>query len=76
MLTLRTDAAAFAQCRSNMGKDIKKYGHVSIETKATCVDNYAETAEIQMPVSGTCGIRDPFDTYGKIAKEPLASNMK
>ena len=37
--TLRNDADALAQCQSDVEKDIKKYGHVSIETKAMCVNN-------------------------------------
>ena len=73
MRTLRTDAAALAQCRSDVEKDIKNYGHVSIETKAMCVNDYAKQAEVQMSVCGACGIRDPFDTYGGTAKDPGAN---
>ncbi len=77
MRTLRTDAAALAQCRNDVEKDIKNYGHVSIETKAMCVNNYAKQAGVQMSVCGACGIRDPFDTYGEELQKSLGQiNMK
>jgi hypothetical protein len=65
--TLRHDPSALAQCRSDVEDDITMYTHVSVGTKARCVDRFAERAEVQMRVCGACGIRDPFDMCDKIA---------
>ena len=70
--TLRNNPAALAQCQCDVEKDIAKYAHVSIETKARCVDAYAETADVKMFVCGACGLRDPFD---KCEKEVEFSNI-
>ena len=63
--TLRNHSNALAQCRRDVENDIAKYAHVSVETKARCVDAYAERADVKMSVCGACGLRDPFDKCGK-----------
>ena len=68
--TLRHDAEALAECRRDVMKDIKTYAHVSIESKARCVDDFAKRAEAPMHVCGSCGIRDPNDTYCQNEKDP------
>jgi hypothetical protein len=61
--TLHGNAAALAECRRDVKTDILKYSHVSIETKAECVDRFAEMEAMPMHVCGACGVRDPFETY-------------
>ena len=51
-------------------KDIETYAHVSVETKARCVDAFAKRADVCMHVCGSCGIRDLVDTYGQDPKDP------
>jgi hypothetical protein len=63
--TLRDHPAAMAQCRLDVMEDIRKYAHVSLETKARCVKCFAQRADVLMRVCGACGIRDPFDTCEK-----------
>jgi len=68
--TLAHDGEALAQCRRDVMKDIKTYAHVSVETKARCVDAFAKRADVSMHVCGSCGIRDLSDTYGQDQKDP------
>ena len=68
--TLAHDEEARAQCIRDVMKDIETYAHVSVETKARCVDAFAKRADVCMHVCGSCGIRDLVDTYGQDPKDP------
>jgi hypothetical protein len=70
MRTLAHDEEALAQCRRDVMKDIKTCAHVSVETKARCVDAYAKRADVCMHVCGSCGIRDLSDMYGQDPEDP------
>ena len=70
--TLRNNPDALAICERDVEIDIAKYAHVSVETKARCVNAYAQTADVKMFVCGACGLRDPFD---KCEKEVEFSNI-
>jgi hypothetical protein len=61
MRTLPKDSDEFEEARRDTKADILNFGHVSIETKAECVDRFAEMAAVPMHVCGACGVRDPFD---------------
>jgi hypothetical protein len=63
--TLRNHAANLEQCRRDVLEDIRKYANVSVETKARCVQRFAQRANVDMRVCGACGIRDPFDPCDK-----------
>ena len=70
MRTLAHDEEALAQCCTDVKKDIETYAHVSVETKARCVDAFAKRADVRMHVCGACGIRDLSDTYCKESQDP------
>jgi hypothetical protein len=72
---LRTleDGPAREEARADVAADIARYVHVPRETQAACVAAYAARAAPQMHVCGSCGLRDPLDTYGEVDLTQLGS---
>ena len=52
--------------REDVKRDIERYVHVPLETRARCVADYtADANDVGMHVCGACGLRDPKDRSGR-----------
>ena len=58
LATLR-EGSARDVAKGDVAADIKRYVEFDVASKAACVRDYAERADVPMLVCGSCGLRDP-----------------
>jgi hypothetical protein len=57
------DKPEFPSIQKDVAKDIAEMVFVTEETKTRCCEAYRKSSTLEMKVCGTCGVRDPEDTY-------------